>query len=132
MIFKIDKRYIAIRSLLVIVCYMFGVLIILSFTDLKSPIDFVASSLFASVIMYFIFFFPRKIVIKDGMINFVESNRFKRSKVRLADITQTDYVCRFYNTVTIFTKSGGDYKLHPKDANDLINYIQAHNQDRRT
>lgn len=132
MMFKIDKRYIAIRFILVIVCYIFGVLITLILTDLISPIDFVVSSLFASVILYILFFFPRKIVIKDGIISFVENNRFERSKVRLADITQTDYVCRFYNTVTIFTKSGRNYILHPKDANNFINYIQVHNQDKST
>lgn len=124
--YEIDRRYIAIRTLLVIVCYILGILIALSLLKLRDPMGFVGSSLFAGIVVYFMYFLPRKINMKDGIISFVENNRRDRTEVKLIDIVQIEYGCKFYNTVTILTKSGTQYELHPKDAKALIDDIHSH------
>lgn len=124
--FKIDRRYIAIQLLLAIGGYILGVLIVLKYLDLKAPMDFVGTSLFAGIILYFAFFFPRSILIKDRTLSFVEKNGLERTKVNLADITQIDSSCKPYNTLVIITKSDKTYKLHPKDVQGLEKVIRSY------
>lgn len=63
---KIDKRYIAIQSLKAIVAYIIGVLIVLTCLDLEEPLGFVGTTLVVCIILFFIFFYPKNILVKDG------------------------------------------------------------------
>lgn len=107
---------------------MLGVFISLEFLEIKNPIDFVGTSLFAGIILYFVFFFPKNILIKDGVICFMVKNRLEKTKIKLVDVAQIEYGFKFYNIVTIITKTNRKYLLHPKDAKALIDYIQSHKQ----
>ena len=124
--FKIDKRYIAIQSLLAIVGYMLGVCIVLKCLDLRTPLEFVGSSLVAGITIFFALFYPRNILIKDGRISFVKRNSFERTEVNIADISQVERSYKFYNTLTIITKDGRMYKLYPEDAQELENVINSY------
>lgn len=128
--FKIDGKYFAIQSLKVIAAYMLGVFIVLKFLDLESPMDFVGTSSVVAIIFYSVFFFQRNIFIKDGIISFVEKNYIEKYKVKLADITNMEYEYKIYNTVTITTVSGREYKLHPKDAKALMDYLQSYRHNK--
>lgn len=124
--FKIDKRYIAIQSLLAIVGYILGVFIVLKYLDLRTPLEFVGTSLVAGITIFFVLFYPRNILIKDGSISFVKRNSFERTEVNLANISQVERSYKFYNTLTIFTKEGRMYKLYPEDAQGLENVINSY------
>lgn len=124
--FKIDTRYIVLQSLKAIVGYLFGVFIVLYFLDVKAPLEFVGTSLFACIVLYFAFTFPKKIIINDGIIYFAPQNSMKKYEVQLADIVKTEYSRKKYNTVIIFTKSGAKHELHPKDAKTFINALHSH------
>lgn len=124
--FKIDKRYIAIQSLLAIVGYILGVFIVLNNLDLRTPLEFVGTSLFAGITLFFVFLYPKNILIKDGSISFVKRNCFERTKVNLADITQVKCSYKFYNTLIIITKEGRTYRLYPEDAQGLENVINSY------
>lgn len=106
-----------------VVGYILGVFIVLNNLDLRTPLEFVGTSLFASIALFFVLFFRKNILIKDGSISFVKRNCFERTKVDLADITQVKCSCKFYNTLTIITKEGRKYKLYPEDAQDLETVI---------
>lgn len=123
--FKIDKQYIAIQSLLAIIGYILGVFIVLNTLDLRTPLEFVGSSLVAGIVLFFVFIYPKNILIKDGSISFVKRNCFERTKVNLADIIQVERSYRFYNTLTIITKEGIKYKLYPEDAQELEKVINS-------
>lgn len=127
--FNIDKRYIVIQSLNAIVCYILGVLIVMYFLHPEDLYDFVGASLFAAIIVFFIYFFPRSIYVKDGIISFGGKNCFKRNHVNLTEITQIKYSCKFYNTVLLVTKSGEEYKLHPKDAVAFEDVVRSANKE---
>lgn len=124
--FKIDKRYIAIQSLKAIVGYILGVFIVFNLLDLKTPKDFVGTSLFAGIILYFVFVFPKSILIKDGIISFVVKNCVQRTKINLLDITKVECSCKYYNSMVIKTKFGDNYKLHPKNAQRLEEIISSY------
>lgn len=124
--FKIDKRYIAIQSLLAIVGYMLGVFIVLKYLDLRTPLEFVGSSLVAGITIFFVLFYPRNILIKDGSISFVKRNSFERTEVNLATISEVERSYKFYNTLTIITRAGKIYKLYPEDAQGLENVINSY------
>lgn len=123
--FKIDKQYITIQSLLAIIGYILGVFIVLNTLDLRTPLEFVGSSLVAGIVLFFVFIYPKNILIKDGSISFVKRNCFERTKVNLADIIQVERSYRFYNTLTIITKEGIKYKLYPEDAQELEKVINS-------
>lgn len=124
--FKIDKRYIAIQSLLAIVGYILGVFIVLNNLDLRTPLEFIGTSLVAGITLFFVFLYPKNILIKDGGISFVKRNCIERTKVNLSDITQVKRSYKFYNTLTIITKEGRNYNLYPEDAKELENVINSY------
>lgn len=123
--FKIDKRYIAIQLLKAIVAYIFGVLIVLTCLDLEDPLEFIGTTLVVCIILFFIFFYPKNILVKDGIICFKKKNSFKRIKVDLTDITHVESKSNLYNTVTIKTKSCKTYKLHPNEVEKLESVIRS-------
>ncbi len=125
MIFKIDKRYIAIQSLKAIVAYIIGVLIVFTCLDVEDTLGFVGTTLVVCIILFFIFFYPKNILVKDGVIRFKKKNSFKRIKVDLTDIAHVESKSKLYNTVTIKTKSCHTYKLHPNETEKLESVIRS-------
>lgn len=125
MIFKIDKRYIAIQTLKAIVAYIIGILIVWTCLNLEDSMGFVGTTLAICTILFFIFLYPKKILVKDGGICFKKENSYKRIKVDLTDIAHVECSCRTYNTVTIKTKSCHTYKLHPQEAQKLQDAISS-------
>lgn len=121
--FKIDKRYITLQTLKAIVGYAIAVLIVLYFFNLDDPEGFVGTSLLAGVTIYLLFILPRKIIFENGVISFTEKNGMARINIRIADIGYVETSYRRYNAVTIQTRSGEKYKLHPKDAEALRNIL---------
>ncbi len=108
---------------------MFGVFIVFNLLDLKTPKDFVGTSLFAGIILYFVFVYPKSILIQDGIISFVVKNCVQRTKINLLDITKVECSCKYYNSMVIKTKFGDNYKLHPKNAKKLEEIIYSHKRD---
>ena len=127
--FKIDRRYIAIQTLKALVGYVVAVLIVLCFFNLNDPDGFVGASLLACVTIYFLFILPRKIIVENGVISFTEKNGTVRTKINIADIGYVETSHKPYNTVTIQTRAGEKYKLHPKDAEALRNILLFGKQD---
>lgn len=127
--FRIDRKYIAIQSLKAIVGYMLGVSIVLYFLDSKDPYGFVGVSL-AVCILFFILYFPKKIYVGDGIISFVQANRWERTTVELDDIVKTEASRKIYNTVKLVTKSGWEYTLHPEDAQTLETLIRSRQNEK--
>lgn len=122
--FRIDRRYIAIQSLKAIVGYTLGVFIVLYFLDSKDPYGFVGASL-AVCVLFFILYFPRRIYLEDGIISFVEANRRERRNVELTDIVRIERSHKIYNKMTLVTRSGRMYTLHPKDTLVLEEAIKS-------
>lgn len=127
--FRIDRKYIAIQSLKAIVGYMLGVSIVLYFLDSKDPYGFVGVSL-AVCILFFILYFPKKIYVGDGIISFVQANRWERTTVELDDIVKTEASRKIYNTAKLVTKSGWEYTLHPEDAQTLETLIRSRQNEK--
>lgn len=127
--FRIDRKYIALQSLKAIVGYMLGVSIVLYFLDSKDPYGFVGVSL-AVCILFFILYFPRKIYVGDGIISFVQANRWEITTVELDDIVKTEASRKIYNTVKLVTKSGWEYTLHPEDAQTLEMLIRSRQNEK--
>ena len=57
-----------------------------------------------------------------------KNNSWKKVKVKLSDIVTIQTNSKFYNTVTISTKSGVKYHLHPRDVVALENAIESKRQ----
>lgn len=114
--FKIDRRFIASQTFKAIAGYLIGLLIVLWFLDIKEPLDFIVISLVAGILVYFMSVFPRKIIVIDGIMSFVEKYGWERCRVKLTDITDMETEHKLYNTVILMTRSGKKYILHPKDA----------------
>ena len=121
--FKIDRRYIALQTLEAIVGYVIAVLFVLYFFNLDDPEGFVGASLLAGVTIYFLFILPRKIIVENGVMSFTEKNGMVRTTIKIADISHVEISNKRYNTVTIQTRAGEKYKLHPKDSEALRNIL---------
>lgn len=121
--FKIDLKYAAIQALKYIAAYIIAALFILYLLNLQDPEGFIISSLLAAITVYFICFFPRSIVIDNGIISFSGKTSYDRIYLNLTDIRKIEVDSKYYNTVTIFTKSGIKYTLHPADPAALISSL---------
>lgn len=121
--FKIDLKYTAIQALKYIAGYVIAVLFILCFLNLQDPEGFILSSLMAAVTIYFVCFFPRSIVIDNGIISFSGKTSYDRIYLDLADIRKIEVDSKPYNRVTFFTKSGTEYTLHPAAPASLISNL---------
>lgn len=123
MTFKIDFKYSAIQALKYIAAYIIAALLVLCFLNLQDPEGFILSSLLAAVTIYFISFFPRSIVIENGIISFSGKTANDRIHLELTEIRKIKIGSKFYYTVTLFTKSGREYTLHPADPESLISNL---------
>lgn len=121
--FKIDLKYAAIQALKYIAAYIIAALFILYLLNLQDPEGFIISSLLAAITVYFICFFPRSIVMYNGIISFSGKTSYDRIYLDLADIRKIEVDSKLYNTVTFFTKSGTEYTLHPTDPAALISSL---------
>lgn len=123
--FTIDIRYTIILTLKVIAGYVIGNLLGIILFDSKDPLDLLMPTFFAALFVYFLFFFPRRIIVKDNVVYFVEKYGYERIGIHLNDIIKTEQNVKYYNTLTIYTKSDRIYKLHPKDIDKLNNILSA-------
>ena len=126
--FQIDGRFIAIHALECAVYYAMGVLIVFAICNVNDPIGFIGASFIAATALYTVYFYPRAICINDGIILMKKNNSWKKVKVKLSDIVTIQTNSKFYNTVTISTKSGVKYHLHPRDVVALENAIESKRQ----
>ena len=124
--FKIDKRYITIRTLLSFGSYLVAVLFIIYFLGTKEPLEFVGESFSAAILIYFIIIYPRKIIGRDGYISFVKNGDYVRTIIDLDEIISAESRFKRYNTVVIRTRYGNEYILHPQDPQALISYLGKH------
>ena len=124
--FKNDIRYTVIQALKAIGSYAVGVFIVLNFLHLKSPMDFVYSSLAAAIVIFFVYFYPKGITVDSGVISFVKSNSIERINLNLRNVTNVELMDKYYNTLLITTRDGAQYQLHPKDARELESVINSH------
>ena len=124
--FKIDKRYVTIRTLLSFGSYLVAVLFIIYFLGTKEPLEFVGESFSAAILIYFIIIYPRKIIGRDGYISFVKNGDYVRTIIDLDEIISAESRFKRYNTVVIRTRSGNEYILHPQDPHALISYLGKH------
>ncbi len=113
--FRIDIIYIALQALKAIIGYFVGIMIVLYFRDFADIWDIVVPSLCAAIILFVIFMIPKSIIVKDGIISFTKENHHERVKVKLTEIIRIETNTYLYNTLTIFTKAGKKYRLHPED-----------------
>ena len=105
-----------------------GVLIVFAICNVNDPIGFFGASFIAATALYSVYFYPRAICINDGIILMKKNNSWKKVKVKLSDIVTIQTNSKFYNTVTISTKSGVKYHLHPRDVVALENAIESKRQ----
>jgi hypothetical protein len=117
--FKIDSRYIAVKSIKAVIAYLIGLALVLIFLGKENPGEFAGISLFAFIVLYFMYVYPRHIVVKDGNISFVKDNDLLRTSIRLADISKIDLSNNRYDTMTLITKSNRKYVLHPQESRKL-------------
>lgn len=121
--FKIDKKYITIRTLETFGIYVGVVLFILYFLGTKEPLEFIGESFSATILIYFVIIYPRKIIGRDGYISFVKNGDYVRTIIDLDEIISVESRFKRYNTVVIRTRSGNEYVLHPQDPQELISYL---------
>lgn len=121
--FTIDGRYIFVQTLKSFVGYIIGLLLVLMFIKPKDPLGFVGSYTIACGIIYFAFFFPKHIYVRDGIISLVKTCSLIKCKVEIADIVSVRSSFTFYNTVSVVTVNGNTYELHPKEPHSLIKHI---------
>jgi hypothetical protein len=124
--FTIDRRYIAIQILKVIVYYLIGVFIVLYFFKPKDQFGFVISSLFACTAIYLGLNFPRKISVSNEMISFSRVNCYDKTEVPISDIIEVEVDFNLYNTLTFHTKSGSRYRIHPREIHSLQKILTQH------
>lgn len=124
--FTIDRRYIAIQILKVIVYYLIGVFIVLYFFKPKDQFGFVISSLFACTTIYLVLNFPRKISVSNEMISFSRVNSFDKTEVPISDVIEVEVDFNLYNTLTFLTKSGSRYRIHPREIHSLQKILTQH------
>jgi hypothetical protein len=124
--FTIDRRYIAIQILKVIVYYLIGVFIVLYFFKPKDQFGFVISSLFACTAIYLVLNFPRKISVSNEMISFSRVNCYDKTEVPISDIIEVEVDFNLYNTLTFHTKSGSIYRIHPHEIHSLQKILTQH------
>ncbi len=126
--FKIDKRFTTIQLILAVVGYALGITILLFFSNMNNLPELIGITSVACVLLYFVSFYPRDIVIKDGILSFADKHHYTKLKIQVSDITQIDCKYKYYNTLTITTTSGDEYKLHPMDAEALKEKINSHSK----
>lgn len=124
MVFKIDRRYVAIQTLKVIVAYLAALFIVLYFLHTNDPEGFIGITLIAGIGIY-IYQFPKKIYVEDGAISFVSQYSNERIKVGLNDIISIENVSKSYNSLKLLTKCGNDYTLHPADIQKLESVLSS-------
>ncbi len=121
--FRIDGRFIALQALGCIACYALGVLIVFAICNVNDPVGFIGASFIAATALYSVYFYPRAIFINDGVVSIKKKNSWKRIKVELSDIVSAETSTKFYNTVTMTTKFGNTFQLHPKDAQAFMSAL---------
>lgn len=124
--FTIDRRFVAVQILKVIVYYLIGVVIVLYFLKPKDQFGFLISSLFACTAIYLVLNFPRKICVSNGMISFSRVNSYDKTEVPISDIIEVEVDFNLYNTLTFHTKSGSIYRIHPHEIHTLQKILTQH------
>lgn len=121
--FRIDRKYIAVQMLKAVAGYLVGLGIVLCFRGFKDVWDIIIPSFCAGLTLFLIFWVPRKIYVKDGVVSFTKENNYERTNVTENNIAKVETMSKFYNTLTLTTKSGESYKLHPADPQSLESMI---------
>ncbi len=121
--FRIDIKYIVVQALKALTAYLIGIFIILSFRSHSDLWDIVLPSLFAGVTLFVIFMIPRSISVMNRTISFTKENCAERITIKLVDIINIETDFHLYNTLTLITRSGNKYRLHPEDLQGLQNEI---------
>lgn len=122
--FAIDRRYIAMQLLKVVIYYLLGLLVVLCFLKPKDPVGFFIASFSACVIVYFGLNFPRAILLNNETIAFRDSPIHKKHIVRICDIINVRIAAGFYNSVIINTTNDKSYVLHPKDCQTFVKALK--------
>lgn len=121
--FKIDGRFVISQLLKAIVGYAVGVALVLLILKNNDPYGFIGASFAAGIVIYFAFYYPRSIVVEDGLLIFVKDNSRDKISLHISDVSGVSTNKKFYNTLTIATYSGDEYTLHPKDLDGLVNLL---------
>lgn len=121
--FKTDGRFVICQLLKAIVGYVVGVALVLLVLKNRDPYGFIGASFAAGLVIYFAFYYPRPIIVEDGLVNFVKENSRDKISLHISDISRVSSNKKFYNTLTIVTHSGLEYTLHPQDLYGLANLL---------
>lgn len=127
LVLKIDKRYIAFQILKAILGYCLGVLIVILKLKPCDKIGFIVVSLLSATIVYLFCFHPRMIFVTHGMVSFVKNNTYHKCEIKISDVAKVTTSTILYNTITIVTKSGMKYHLHPQEMKPLEAIFQKQN-----
>ena len=92
---------------------------------------FAITTFVVCAILFFVFFFPRNIIVGNGILKFVRPNSYQATQINLSDISHLECSCKHYNTVTVTTKDGCKYQFHPKDAQKFENVVNSGNLGRK-